>query len=349
MARHVALIAGASGLIGRRIAQRLLEAGTWDVIGLARRPQAAAGMRWIAVDLSHADDCRRKLAGLNAVTHLFYAARHDHPEGEGESADKNSAMLRNVVEAAAAAAALEHVHAVHGSKHYGHQLGPIRVPAVEDGPRAPGANFYFAQEDFLRERSHERGWSYTISRPHTFCDPATDSARSIGLVIAVYAAIQRELGLPLDFPGSAQAYHARTQFTELALLARAIAWMAHEPRCANQAFNVVNGDYPRWSDLWPRFAGWFGLEPGVPRALDLAGYMAGKGAVWERIVQKHGLRPTVLAGVALWPYGNYVFNPEWDIMSSMAKARACGFDETLDTGSMFLRQFDHYRASRIIP
>jgi hypothetical protein len=45
-----------------------------------------------------------------------------------------------------------------------------------------------------------------------------------------------------------------TQFTDLRLLARCVAWMAQEPRCANQGFNVVNGDYPRWSDLWPQFA-----------------------------------------------------------------------------------------------
>lgn len=108
------------------------------------------------------------------------------------------------------------------------------MPAREDGPRAPGRNFYFVQEDFLRERSNAEGWTYTLTRPHTFCDPAADMPRSIGLLVAVYAAIQRELGRPLDFPGSARAYEVRTQFTDIALLARAIVWMATEPRCANR-------------------------------------------------------------------------------------------------------------------
>ena len=219
----------------------------------------------------------------------------------------------------------------------------------EESPRARGGNFYFDQEDFLRERSGAGGWAYSISRPHTFCDPAIDQPRSAGLVIAAFAAIQRELGLPLDFPGTAVAFDARTQFTDLALLARAAEWMASEPRCADQAFNVVNGDYPRWSELWPRFAAWFGLVPGVPRAWSLAEYMRDKGPVWERVVARHGLRPTQLDTLVLWPYGDYQFRPQWDVVSSMGKARSFGFHERVDSPAMFVRQFETYREARIIP
>ena len=77
--------------------------------------------------------------------------------------------------------------------------------------------------------------------------------------------------------------------------------------------------------------------------------MADKAGVWERIVNRHALRPAALDGIALWPYGDYVFKPEWDIMSSMAKVRALGFAEALDTGTMFERQFANYRAAKTIP
>lgn len=349
MGPNTALIAGGSGLIGRRIADHLLAAGNWEVIALARRAPPARNMRWIAVDLTDLEDCRRKFDGLAAVTHVFHAARFDHPEGEPESVEINAAMLSNLVTALEPVAELKHVHAVHGSKYYGHQLGPVGVPMCEDSPRAPGVNYYFEQEDFLRERSRRKQWNYTTSRPHAFCDPAIDHPRSIGLAIAIFAAIQRELGEPLDFPGSAAAYQVHTQFTDLALLARAIVWMAEEPRCANQAFNVVNGDYPRWSELWPRFASWFGLEAGVPRKVRLAEYMADKSTVWDRIVKKHGLLPTRLDTLVLWPYGDYQLRPEWDVMSAMSKARALGFRDTVDSGAMFIRQFEHYRAAKIIP
>ena len=60
-----ALIAGASGLIGRRIAEHLLAAGGWNVIGLARHPRDAQNnMRWIAVDLNDPADCKLKLGAL---------------------------------------------------------------------------------------------------------------------------------------------------------------------------------------------------------------------------------------------------------------------------------------------
>ncbi len=346
---RTALIAGASGLIGRRIADHLIAAGNWEVIGLARRPSRAQNMRWVAVDLSDIKDCRRRLGGLEAVTHVFYAARFDHPEWEPESVETNAAMLSNLVTVLEPVAALRHVHAVHGSKYYGHQLGPIPLPMREDGPRARGRNYYFDQEDFLRERSRDKEWSYSTSRPHAFCDPAVDHPRSIGLAIAVFAAIQRELGLAFDFPGSAAAYYAHTQFTDLVLLARAVAWMATEPRCANQAFNVVNGDRPRWAELWARFASWFGMEVGVPRNVSLTKYMGDKGPVWDNIVMNHGLRKTRLDALVLWAYGDYQLWPEWDIYSSMSRARVLGFHDSVDSHAMFIRQFENYRAEKIIP
>ena len=349
MTGKTALVAGASGLIGRRIVEHLLATGGWDVIGLARSPRVSPDMLWIAVDLTDAADCARKLGALTEVTHIFYAARYDHPEGIPESVEINAAMLANVVNAVEPASRLEHVHAVHGSKYYGTQLGPVPVPLTEESPRATNRNFYFNQEDFLRTASRGKRWSYSTTRPHSFCDPAIDYARSASMVIAVYAAVQRELGLPLDFPGTTASFQVRTQFTDTALLARSIAWMATAPRCANQSFNIVNGDYPRWADLWPRIAGDFGMPEGAPRNVKLAACMAGQGAVWDSIVAKHGLKPTRLATLALWPYGDYLLRPEWEIRSVMNKARALGFRETLDSGTMFARHFAHYRAQKIIP
>ena len=150
---------------------------------------------------------------------------------------------------------------------------------------------------------------------------------------------------------SGPAPHARRAATERSRvpLARCVAWMADEPCCANEGFNVVNGDNPRWSDLWPRFAAEFGMRAAEPRNVKLGDYMADKSAIWESAINKHGLRPTQLETIALWPYGDYLFRPEWDIQSSMAKASALGFAETLDSGTMFAQHFTQYRAAQIIP
>jgi nucleoside-diphosphate-sugar epimerase len=344
MNRKTAIIAGASGLIGRRIADQLL------TTGLARRAQARRGMQWIAVDLADRAQVEQKLRGV-AATHIFYAARYDHPvEGKTEDVDTNSAMLANLVTTVEAAGRLEHVHALHGSKWYGHQLGPVKLPLEEDkSARSPNENYYFVQDAFLREHSQGKAWGWSTSRPHAFCDPSVDLPRSIGLVIAVYAEVQRELGLALDFPGNARGYQAHTQFTDLGLLSRAIVWMATEPRCRNEAFNVVNGDNPRWCDLWKKFADGFGMPEGEPRAIKLADYMADKGPVWDAIVRKRGLRAPPLDQVALWAYGDYQFRPDWDVFSSMAKARALGFSESVDSSAMFARQFENYRKEKVIP
>jgi hypothetical protein len=290
------------------------------------------------------------LAELSDVSHVFYAARYDHPvEGQPEPVEINASMLSNLVDVLEPRVPLQHVHAVHGSKYYGHQFGPLPMPLREGNARAPGRNFYFDQEDFLQSRSRGASWSYSTSRPHAFCDAAIDHPRSLGLVIAVYAAVQRELHLPFDFPGSVRGYRTLTQFTDLALLARAAAWMATGPRCANESFNVVNGDHPAWGELWPRFASWFGLEPGSARHFSLAEYMAEKDAVWESIVARHGLRETRLDELVLWSYGDYQFRPEWDVASSMEKARSLGFLDAVDSYDMFIGQFEHYRAERVIP
>ncbi len=81
----------------------------------------------------------------------------------------------------------------------------------------------------------------------------------------------------------------------------------------------------------------------------LAEVMPGKAPVWARIVRKHGLAPTPYGQAAVWSYGDFVFQPEYDIMSDMTRARQYGFHETLDTERMFIELFDFYRSQRIIP
>lgn len=348
MHKHTAVIAGASGLIGRRLAETLEQGGAWNVIRLSRR-EREDGRRWVGVELGDAKDVQAKLAPLKSeITHVFYAARADHPEGVPESVDGNAVMLEHMV-AALEGGALKHVHAVHGSKYYGHMQGPVPLPMREDSPRGKVDNYYFHQEDYLRAHGAGASWTWTTSRPHCFCDPATDTPRSVGLVIAAYATLQRELGLPLDFPGTPQAFTGRTQFSDLGLLSRALAWMATEPACANQAFNVVNGDTPTWEQLWAGYADYFGVKPGEPTGFSLAQYMADKEALWADIARKHGLKPTVLHKLLLPAYGDYQVKPQWEVFSSMDKARALGFAESVDSARMFRRQFDHYRREKIVP
>ena len=85
------------------------------------------------------------------------------------------------------------------------------------------------------------------------------------------------------------------------------------------------------------------------KTMRLAQTMADKAPVWERIVAKHALQPTPYTEAALWPYGDFVFMPEYDIMSDTLKLRRAGFNECMDTEEMFLRLLTRMREARALP
>jgi nucleoside-diphosphate-sugar epimerase len=347
-----ALVAGASGIVGHRLAQRLVAQG-WRVAGLARRwptDPAIPGVAGVACDLRDATACRHAAERLPPVTHVFNATRFDHDTSTLESPLTNTEMLANLLDALRAAGhPVEHVHLVHGTKYYGSHLGPFPTPAREDAPRSLQDNFSYHQEDLVRDRSGREGWSWSATRPHAIVDLQRPVARSIPVIIGVYAAISRELGLPLCFPGTQENFGALYQFTEAALLAEAIEWMAVTPAARDNAYNVTNGDYLRWCNVWPRIAAYFDMDAGPVRTVRLAQVMADKAAVWERIARRNALAATPYDRLALWSYGDFVFTPYWDIMSSTTKLRRDGFHATLDSEDMLFAIFDDLRARRLIP
>ena len=103
---------------------------------------------------------------------------------------------------------------------------------------------------FLEDRQRGRSWNWSAIRPSVVCGLALGNPMNLAMVIAVYAAISKELGLPLRFPGKPGAYDKLLDMTDAGLLARATVWAATDERCANQAFNINNGDLFRWSETW---------------------------------------------------------------------------------------------------
>jgi nucleoside-diphosphate-sugar epimerase len=348
----VAIVAGCTGVVGTRLSEELVRMG-WRVLGFARRVPAAgvriAGVDYFALDLSDAGACRQLMQSNRGVTHLFYTARAEFETGLHEAVDINTVMFRNILDALEEAGhPLEHVHMVHGTKYYGSTEGRFKTPAKEDDPRCMLSTFYYEQEDIVLAR-RSRQWSWTASRPHGICDSSLANPRSLPLLIATYAAIAKHLGQPLCFPGTEGNYRAIYQCTDARLLARAIAWMATDLRCADQAFNVTNGDFFRWENLWPAFARHFGMELGPVKTIKLAALMPGKRDVWRDIVVRHRLADTAYDKMALWPYGDFIFTPDWDMMSSTAKLRQYGFNEAQDSQTMFLEYFKSFVTRNVLP
>jgi nucleoside-diphosphate-sugar epimerase len=348
----MAVVVGAQGVIGRYVVEKLALLPDWQVVGLSRRKgQDGPRVRHISVDLQDGADSAAKLSGLADATHVFFAA---FQAGSGPAADfakniaGNLALLQNSVAAIdKASRKLERVVLVTGTKYYGSHLGPFKTPAREDDPRHPGPNYYFDQIDWLTAFQKGKRWSWTELRPQTLCGFAPGTAMSIVSVIAVYAAMRKELGLPLAFPG--KAWTSLYQVTESAHFAEAALWAATEPRCANQAYNITNGDYFRWQHVWPAIARAFDMPAAAPQAHSLVEFMADKAPLWDAMVKRHGLEPYRFGEVVAWPFGDYVFNCDWDVMTSVTRSRQHGFHAVVDSEEMFARLLARFRAEKIVP
>ncbi|WP_022826391.1 SDR family oxidoreductase [Hymenobacter norwichensis] len=347
---NVALVVGAQGVIGRNLVEHLATLPDWEVIGLSRRggePQAR--VRHIAVDLLDAAACTTQLRDLTHVTHVFYAAYQDRPTW-AELVPPNLAMLVNVVEALEPVAiGLQHISLMQGYKVYGAHLGPFKTPARETDADHMPPEFNVDQQRFLERRQVGKAWNWSAIRPSVVGGFALGNPMNLALVIAVYAAISKELGLPLRFPGKPGAYDKLLEMTDAGLLARATVWAATEPRCVNQAFNINNGDLFRWNELWPKLARFFELEVAPPLPLPLQVVMADKGPLWEAMVEKYGLAPHSYEQVSNWGFGDFVFSWDYDLFADGSKARRFGFHEFIETEAMFLDIFADLRRRKVIP
>lgn len=82
--------------------------------------------------------------------------------------------------------------------------------------------------------------------------------------------------------------------------------------------------------------------------------MADKGAVWDRIVGRHGLKPHGYAEiVSSWQFMDYLLRhgrtcPHHSIVSTI-EARQHGFHDCMDTEVIFDRIFARLQQERILP
>jgi nucleoside-diphosphate-sugar epimerase len=349
--QNTVLVAGVHGVSGRAAAEHWAALPGTQVHGLARRSAPLpAGVEGISADLLDRGDLQRKLGKIRGITHIVFGA-YVEKQSAAERSESNLAILKNLLDVVEETSPmLRHVTFYQGGKAYGADLGPYKTPAREDDPRLMPPNFYYEQEDFLRERQRGKAWHWTALRPDMTTGFAVGNAMNLGMSIAVYAAISKELGLPLRFPGTEKTYGFLNQITSAQILARATAWAGQSETAKNEVFNITNGDYSRWRYLWPRVAAMFDMTPADPIPTPLTVYMADKEPVWEAIVHRHGLQPLPYAQVSSWPFADSVLRlMEFDNMSSTIKVRRAGFHDCIDTEEMFKDFFAKLRRDRVIP
>jgi nucleoside-diphosphate-sugar epimerase len=254
MPRKKVLIAGASGLVGYAAIRHFGADPDCDVIALSRRaPDNTHGARFLTLDLTDAAACEQLAADFSDVTHLVYAALHEQPGlvagwREREQIETNDRMLRHLLDPLQRHAKnLRHVTLLQGTKAYGVHVRPLKVPARENRSEMhEQPNFYWNQESHLRALQKGKDWNWSILRPVLIVGFSTGSAMNVIPALGVYAALRREAGLDLPFPGGAPRV---AQAIDADLLARVIGWAGEAASARNEIFNVANGDVFVWENI----------------------------------------------------------------------------------------------------
>ncbi|WP_394827715.1 SDR family oxidoreductase [Pendulispora albinea] len=350
------LLVGAHGVIGRAMTEHFVGLEPWSLTTAARRG-AVTGLdvrggtppSALSVDLLDPRAATARLAEARSTTHLVYAAYVERPT-MAETVAPNVAMLANTLDGLAQAGApLEHVVLVGGGKSYGEHLGPYKTPAKESDPRFLGPIFYNDQEDLLLDRAAKYGFKWTVLRPDAVIGFSVQSPMNLLMSIAVYAAISKDAGVPLRFPGKHGTWSALHQITDAGLFARAAEWALTSPAAAGQIFNVTNGDLFRWQHLWPEIAAFFDMPAAPPQPMSLVDQMADKEPRWNQLVARHGLVPTPWSQVASWGFADAVFGMEFDLVQSTIKIRKAGFHGAEDSHESVLAHLARLRREKYIP
>ena len=113
----------------------------------------------------------------------------------------NVRILKNLLDVLAEKPLLRHITIFKEAKPTDQISARIRRQLADD-PRLMSPNYYYDQEDLLRTRQKGSKWNFTVLRPGgAICGPSLGGPLNLISVIGVYAAICREMGLPLRFPG----------------------------------------------------------------------------------------------------------------------------------------------------
>ncbi|KAF2744575.1 NAD dependent epimerase/dehydratase family protein [Sporormia fimetaria CBS 119925] len=392
-----AIVTGATGILGRQIVKELSQdTQTWKKIyalSRSKKDECPQNVEHTHLDLTgSAEDMAKEISKIDAE-YLFFAAYLE--KGDAEELDRvNGEMLENFLKALEInkkASSLKRIVLVCGLKQYGVHLGVPKAPMEESDKwlPEPPKNFYYRQQRSLHAFCEKNGVEWTVTYPNDVLGVAKGNFMNFATTVALYAAIQTELGDELPFPGTEGVYKRFDMFTTSKLHAEFVHWAALEPRAANQAFNVVNGDIHSWQTLWPRIAQYFGLHVASDEfsrpAPDHVEMQLNERAPLDFFAKEIGLegrvQPSKLQNridlnkwsqkpevqdawkklaerhsldkdaidKATWEFAGFIFGRDYDIIASISKARAMGWTGYEDSWESFKGIFGDLEKEKVIP
>ncbi|MCG8424052.1 MAG: NAD-dependent epimerase/dehydratase family protein [Proteobacteria bacterium] len=362
MSQNKILIAGGTGLVGSAVVRHFEQIPDWEVVAVSRR--RPAGLRratHVSVDLEDAAHCAEVFGAMTDVTHVCYAALYE-VAGQliqgwraRDQMQTNLAMLRNLFDPLErAATGLQHITFLQGTKAYGIHLEPLRAPAREQWPRHDHENFYWLHQDYIAEKQRGKRWTWTILRPQLTVGQAIKGNLNVLAALGVFAAVEREAGKPLSYPGGPPLL---CEAVDADLLARAMEWAATTPACGNEVYNIANGDVMAIAYVWPTLAECFGMHVGRPKPLSLAEELPRRQREWAACVAKYDLVapqsiPEFIGESA--EFTDFTMATGFSespppILVSTIKARLHGFHDCIDTEDMFRKWIRRYQEARLLP
>ncbi|EPY49512.1 epimarase [Schizosaccharomyces cryophilus OY26] len=396
-----AIVTGATGINGVAIINRLLEEPKCTKIHCVSRrlkEQFPSKVKHYSIDLIHStpEQVAETLLkeGVTNITYAFHAAYKEESD-ESEMCKTNGAMLKNFVLGLdlSNSKSLKRIVLTTGLKYYGLQFGAVRLPMEESDGRVPesfsGApNFYYVQEDILREISAKKSWDYVIAMPNDICGASQGSYMNHAFTISLYALICKELKEPFYFPGNETFYKGFDDISYSRLIADFQVWAAQKPEASNERFNIVNGDIHSWSRTWPKIAQYFGVEVPknqfnnwsslsnkmtlpTPPPIKLHQEELGLTNVsnselinhislpkwvqqdkvkkaWKQIAERENLDPNLL-DAGTWAFCDFLVGRTYNVVASMTKARQLGYHGYYDTFQGFKETFDALKRGKVIP
>ncbi len=356
------LIVGASGLVGFEAVRHFEAAPDWDVVAVSRRkPEGLTSAVHVSVDLIDTGKCADVFSAMADITHVMYAAVYELPGNvvagwkAKEQMQTNLAMIQNLFDPLEkVATGLKHVTLLQGTKAYGIHIEPMPVPARERWPRHNHDNFYWLQQDYLSEKQRGKAWNWTILRPQLVFGEAIKGNLNVLPAMGVFAAVEREAGRELCYPGGPPLIF---EATDTELLANAMEWVATTPECGGEIFNIANGDVMALSNLWPTLAECFGMEVGPPKQLLLSEELPKRQEEWAAIVEKYNLAaPSSIAEfvgdsaeLTDFSMATELTSPPPVVVVSTIKARQFGFHDCIDTEDMLRKWMKRYQDARLFP
>jgi len=211
-------------------------------------------------------------------------------------------------------------------------------------------NFYYDQEDYVKELALKSNWDYTLVRPEVMIGFSQNGGALTALsTFAIYAAICAEMGVPFHYPGNQKSFEALNKYTDGEILGNFEVWAAENQKCGNEAFNITVGSVFSWSNIWDKIADYFGAQHGYVMRFSLTDFMSDKGFVWDKIVKKHGLESHKMDQLASWPFADWIVGRDYHTMLDDTKRIQFGFTEVRTHEEAIMNFFKKLQNGNILP